>query len=94
MSTWHRAISTRRGPPKKSTPSAPAPTPARPSSPPRWRWLLPAGIVIALMALVFVHPGAGGTPAQALTYTGFVGSDLAAIVEAPGAVSHQPAGRH
>jgi len=34
---------------------------------------VPAGILIALMTLLFVRPGAGGTPAQALSYTSFVG---------------------
>jgi len=34
---------------------------------------VPAGILIALTALLFVRPGAGGTPAQVLSYTSFVG---------------------
>ena len=53
------------GPPKKSVPPKPKPTPIPPSSPPRWRWLLPAGFVIAFIALLLFHPGAGGAPAQA-----------------------------
>ena len=58
--------------PKKSTPAPPAP-----SSPGRWRWLLPAGIAIAFIALLVFHPGTGGPQAQALSYTGFV-SDVTA----------------
>jgi cell division protease FtsH len=73
VSTWHRASSARPGPPKKSVPPATVP----PSPPPRWRWLWSAGVVIAFTALLFFRPGAGGTPAQALSYTGFV-SDVTA----------------
>ena len=82
VSTWHRANSARRGPPKKSIPSTPTPTRTRtpPQPPSRWRWLLPAVIAIALMALLFVRPGTGGTPAQALTYTAFVGDVTAGKV--------------
>jgi len=61
-------MTVRPDPPKKSTP-----TPTAPSSPPRWRWLLPTGILIAFTALLIFHPGTGGTPAQALSYTSFVG---------------------
>ncbi|HEY6786031.1 MAG TPA: ATP-dependent zinc metalloprotease FtsH [Trebonia sp.] len=64
------------GPPRKSG----SPAPASPSSPSRWRWLLPAGIFIAFMALLFFRPGTGGTPAQALTYSGFVGDVTAGKV--------------
>jgi cell division protease FtsH len=70
VSTWHRATPARPGPPKKSVPPAPTPTP--PSSPSRWIWLWPTGIVIAFIALLLFHPGAGGTAAQAFSYTGFV----------------------
>jgi cell division protease FtsH len=88
VNTWHRATSARSGPPKKSVPPArpgPAkksvpPAPAPPSSPSWRRWLLPAGIVIAFLALVLVRPGSGGTPAQALTYSGFVGDVTAGKV--------------
>jgi cell division protease FtsH len=44
---------------------------------PRWRWLLPAVIGIAFLALLFFRTGTGGTPAQALSYTSFV-SDVTA----------------
>jgi cell division protease FtsH len=67
----------RSGPPKKSGPPTPTPTPAPPSSPPRWRWLLPAGFLIAIIALLVFRPGSGGTPAQELSYTSFV-SDVTA----------------
>jgi cell division protease FtsH len=94
VSTWHRANSARRGPPKKSIPSTPTPTRTRtpPQPPSRWRWLLPAVIAIALMALLFVRPGTGGTPAQALTYSGFVGDVTAgkvstAAISSAGSVS-------
>ena len=84
VSTRHRTTPARPGPPKK--PARPGPpkksvTPAKKSvpptlaplsSPPWLRWLLPAGIAIAFTALLLFHPGAGGTPAQALNYTGFV----------------------
>src|ERR1700722_15531749 len=63
--------SARPGPAKKSPPT-PTPTPTTPSPPPRWKWLVPAGVVVALMALLLFRPGGGGTPAQALTYSGFV----------------------
>ena len=43
----------------------------------RWRWLLPAGIVVAFIALLVFHPGAGGPQAQTLSYTSFV-SDVTA----------------
>ncbi|MCW2935048.1 MAG: cell division protein FtsH, partial [Actinomycetia bacterium] len=78
------------GPPRKS--GSPAPKPAAPWSPSRWRWLLPTGIFIALMGLLFFRPGTGGTPAQALTYSGFVGDVTAgkvstAAITAAGSVS-------
>src|SRR5579863_2569096 len=84
VSTWHRATSSRPGlqkdPPKKSVPRGPAPasgrtpvpTPVPPRSP-RWRWLVPTGILIAFIALLVFRPVAGGAPAQALSYTSFVG---------------------
>jgi cell division protease FtsH len=84
VSTWHRTTPARPGPPKKparpgppkkSVPSAKKsvpPTLAPPSSPPRWRWLWPAGVAIAFLALFLLRSGAGGTPAHALNYTGFV----------------------
>ena len=81
VSTWHRATPARPGPPKKSVrparPGSPKksvpPTPAPPSPPSRWRWVLPAGFVIALLALLLVRTGSGKTQAQALTYSGFTG---------------------
>src|SRR6266516_3678426 len=73
VSTWHRATPARPGPPKKSVP----PTPTPPSSPSWRRWLLPAGTAIAFTALLVFLAGTGGTPAQALNYTGFV-SDVTA----------------
>ncbi len=78
VSTRHRATSTRPGPPKKSVPQKPVPrksvppTPTPPSTPSRRIWLWPAGAAIAFTALLLFHPGAGGTPAQAFSYTGFV----------------------
>jgi len=100
VSTWHRATPARPGPPKKSVrparPGSPKksapPTPAPPSPPSRWRWLLPAGFVIALLALLLVRTGSGETPAQALTYSGFVGDVTAgkvstAAIAASGSVS-------
>ena len=73
VSTWHRTTPPRPPPPKKSVP--PSRTPAQPPPSPSSRriWLLPAGIVIAFIALLLYHPGAGGTPAQAFSYTSFVG---------------------
>jgi cell division protease FtsH len=76
------------GPPSKPS----TPPPALPSSPSRWKWLLPAGTVIAFMALLLFRPGAGGTPAQALTYSSFVGDVTAgkvstAAITAAGSVS-------
>jgi cell division protease FtsH len=100
MSTWHRATPTRSGQPKKSVPRAPAkksvpptppPAPVGPSSRPRWIWLLPAGVVVAFLLLLF-HPGSGGTPAQVLSYTSFVSDVTAnkvstAAITSAGAVS-------
>ena len=83
VSTWHRATSSRpgqpKGPPKKSVPRRPAPASGRtpaptpvPPTPPRWRWLLPAGIMVALIALLVFRPVGGGAPTQVLSYTSFV----------------------
>jgi cell division protease FtsH len=85
----------RPGPQKKPVPppSEPSLQPFRPPlSPLRWRWLLPALIVIAFLALVLVRPGAGGTPAQVLSYTSFVSDVTAnkvstAAITAAGSVS-------
>jgi cell division protease FtsH len=80
-------MTARPGPPRKSVPRAtrpvktpPVKTPpvkTPPSPPARWRWLLPAGIAIAFLALLFFRTGSGGTTAQALSYTSFV-SDVTA----------------
>src|SRR3984957_11220052 len=83
--------SARPGPAKKSPPT-PTPTPTTPSPPPRWKWLVPAGVGVALMALLLFRAGGGGTPAQALTYSGFVadvsaGKVSTAAITAAGAVS-------
>ena len=101
ISAWHRATSGRPGPPrkpgrpapKKSVPPSrtPAPAPTPPSSF-QWRWLVLAVMVAAFIALFFVHSGAGGTPVQALTYSGFIGDVTAgkvstAAVTAAGAVT-------
>jgi cell division protease FtsH len=90
-----RQPSARKGPPKKSVPPVkqsvpPAPAPSR--SPPWWRWLWPAGTAIVFAAFVFFRPGDGGTPAQALNYTGFVSDVTAnkvstAAITSAGAVS-------
>jgi cell division protease FtsH len=75
------------GLPKKSGSPAPAPAPSW------WRWLLPAGILIAFMLVLLPwRPGAGGTPAQALSYTSFVSDVTAnkvstAAITAAGSVS-------
>ena len=61
----------RPGPPKKSVPPTPTPTPT--PTPRRRIWLLPAGFALAFIALLLFHPGGGGTPARALSYTSFVG---------------------
>jgi len=87
-------MTARPGPPKKSTPtrtSTPTPTPASRSLPPRWGWLLPAGIALAFVALL-VFRGSGGTPAQSLSYTSFVSDVTAnkvstAAITAAGAVT-------
>jgi cell division protease FtsH len=72
---------TRPGPPKKSVSPTPKPKPEQkqqptptptPTPPPRWRWIVPAAITIAFIALLFYHPGSGGKPTQALSYTSFV----------------------
>ena len=73
VSTWHRTTPARPLPPKKSVPPSRTPAQPPPSPPSRRIWLLPAGIVIAFIALLLFHPGAGGTPAQAFSYTSFVG---------------------
>ena len=53
---------------------------------------MPAGIVIAFLALLLLRPIAGGTPTQALTYSGFVSDVTAnkvstAAITASGSVS-------
>jgi ATP-dependent Zn protease len=53
---------------------------------------LPAGFAIAFIALLLFHPGAGGTPARALSYTSFVGEVTAnkvstAAITSAGSVS-------
>ncbi len=53
---------------------------------------MPIGIVIAFTALLVFRPGAGGTPPQALTYSGFVsditaGKVSTAAIAAAGSVS-------
>ena len=53
---------------------------------------MPAGVLIAFTALLLFRPGAGGTQAQALTYSGFVGDVTqgkvsTAAITAAGAVS-------
>ena len=85
-----RPMTGRPGPPRK--PGLPTKPGSPPSAPPRWRWLLPAGFVLAFMALLLFRPGAGGTPAQPLSYTSFVGDVTAgkvstAAITAAGAVS-------
>src|SRR3984957_12750983 len=82
--------SARPGPAKK--PGPPTPTSTPPPLPPRWRWLVPAGMGLAFVAVLLFRPGAGGTSAQALTYSGFVGDVTAgkvstAAITAAGAVS-------
>ena len=101
VSTWHRTTPARPVPPKKPARPGPAkksvppakksvpPTPVPLSSPPWWRWLWPAGIAIAFLALLLFRPGAGGTPAQALNYTSFV-SDVTANKVSTAAIT--PAG--
>ena len=95
---------TRRGPPKKSASPNPNPNPKQkqkqkpiqtPTPPPpsaRWRWMVPAAIAIAFIALLVYHPGSGGTPTQALSYTSFVTDVTAnkvstAAITSAGAVS-------
>ena len=51
----------------------PTPTPTPTPTPKRRIWLLPAGVAIAFIALLLFHPGSGGTPARAFSYTSFVG---------------------
>ena len=53
---------------------------------------MPAGIAIAFIALLLFHPGSGGTPAPALSYTSFVSDVTAnkvstAAITSAGAVS-------
>ncbi len=76
-------MTVRPGPTRKSAPPTPTstkksgpPTPTPPLPPARWRWLLPAAIAIAFIALLLFR-GTGGTQAQALSYTSFV-SDVTA----------------
>src|ERR1700722_17713605 len=98
---------TRRGPPKKSASPTPTPKPkpeqkqqpnqkqqpTPPSAPPRqWRWVVPAAIVVAFIALLVFHPGSGGTRPAALSYTSFVTDVTAnkvstAAITSAGAVS-------
>ena len=77
MSTWHRMAPARPGPPKKSVP--PSRTPAEPSPPPSpgGDGCCQPGSRSRSSALLLFRPGAGGTPAQALSYTSFV-SDVTA----------------
>ncbi len=77
-------MTVRPGPTRKSAPPTPTstkksgpPTPTPPLPPARWRWLLPAAIAIAFIALLLFRSGTGGTQAQALSYTSFV-SDVTA----------------
>jgi cell division protease FtsH len=54
--------------------------------------MVPAAIAIAFIALLVYHPGSGGTPTQALSYTGFVTDVTAnkvstAAITSAGAVS-------
>jgi cell division protease FtsH len=54
--------------------------------------MVPAGLAIAFIAFLFFHPGAGGTPAQALSYTSFVSEVTAnkvstAVINSAGSVS-------
>src|ERR1700691_1495034 len=101
VNPWHRPPPTRPGPPRKSVPPArprppkksgpPAPVPP-PAPPSQWRWLLPAAILIAFVALLFFRPGAGGGPPRAVTYHGVVGYVSAgkvstAAITATGSVS-------
>jgi cell division protease FtsH len=55
-------------------------------------WLVPAGVFIAFLALMFFRSIRGGTPTQVLTYSGFVGDVTAgkvstAAISATGSVS-------
>jgi cell division protease FtsH len=105
VSSWHRATPTRPKAPKKSVPQksvpqksvsrpptpTPTPTPPRAQSATRWIWLLPVGVVVAFLVLLF-HPGSSGTPTQALSYTSFVSDVTAnkvstAAITSAGAVS-------
>jgi cell division protease FtsH len=76
------------GPAKKSAgrTSTPTPTPTPPSSPFQARWLIPAGVLLAFVALVIFHSSTGGTPTQALSYTNFV-SDVTANKISTAAIS-------
>ena len=79
-------MTVRPGPPKKPAPrkpaaEKPAPTPASPSSPSRWRWLIPAGILIAFTALLLFHPGSGGTPAQTLGFLEKFGHEYISVAQ-------------
>jgi cell division protease FtsH len=67
VSASHRTTSARPGPPKDR-----APTPA-PPPPPNWRrWVVPTGISIAFVAVLFFNPVTKKTSAQNLSYTAFV----------------------
>ena len=90
VSIWHRMTAARPGPPKKSVPPTPTPTPT--PTPKRRTWLLPAGVAIGFIALLLFHPGTGGTPARAFSYTSFVGEVTAnkvstAAITSAGSVS-------
>ncbi|GAB2830459.1 ATP-dependent zinc metalloprotease FtsH [Actinoallomurus bryophytorum] len=67
MSVAHRTASARPGPPKE-----PVPPPA-PPSPPGWRrWILPLGVALAFVAILFFNPLTKKTSAQNFSYTAFV----------------------
>jgi cell division protease FtsH len=100
VSTWHRATPAGPDRPKKPAPKKTVP-PAPPSKPPlasrRSMWLLPAGVFIAFLALLYFRSGTGKTAAQALTYSGFVGDVTAgkistAAIGTTGSVSGQLVG--
>ena len=66
MSTSHHTAPARPGPPNRRPP-LPTPSPG----PPRWRmWILPIGVVLALLLLF--HSESKSTPTRDLTYSGFV----------------------
>ena len=84
----------RPGPSKKSAPPSRTPKPASTPPPPsfQWRWLVLAAMAAVFFGLFVFHPGTGGPPVQALTYSGFVGDVTAgkvstAAITSAGAVS-------